>query len=81
MTSIDISHSRPIAKSVAAQAGKLWVGLLTALVVGSLVGSGAFAALKQSIIQRTPNSLRSRGVILWRVARRRRECDKQTGTI
>ena len=43
MTSIDISRPQPIAKSVTAPATKLGVGLLTALVIGSMVGSGAFS--------------------------------------
>lgn len=43
MTSIDISRPQPIAKSAVAPASKLGVGLLTALVIGSMVGSRVFS--------------------------------------
>lgn len=43
MTSMDLSVTAPASKSVAAPAGKLSVGLLTALVIGSMVGSGVFS--------------------------------------
>jgi arginine:ornithine antiporter / lysine permease len=43
MTSIDISRDQPITGSATASASKLGPGLLTALVVGSMVGSGVFS--------------------------------------
>ena len=43
MTSIDLTPTRPIGLAVAAPANKLGVGLLTTLVIGSMVGSGVFS--------------------------------------
>ena len=43
MPSIDMSRPQPVAESAVASASKLGPGLLTALVVGSMVGSGVFS--------------------------------------
>jgi arginine:ornithine antiporter / lysine permease len=43
MTSIDVSQAQPITKTAVAPASKLGPGLLTALVVGSMIGSGVFS--------------------------------------
>jgi arginine:ornithine antiporter / lysine permease len=43
MTSIDVPRSGPVTTSRTAPDSKLGVGLLTALVVGSMVGSGVFS--------------------------------------